>query len=234
MVIEDRSTDETSLTDRLNALRAGVMGANDGIVSTASIVAGVVGAHVGGAALLAAGIAALAAGALSMAVGEYVSVSSQRDSQRAELKREAEELAQNPRQELEELTGLIAAQGIDRELAQRVAAQLSGRDALKAHARLELGFDPDDLSNPWQAGISSMLAFVAGGIIPLLAILLSPTSLALPVTALAAVIALAMTGSVSAHIGGASKFVAVARTVGGGVLAMTITYALGVMVRTQI
>lgn len=234
MTVQDVDAGGVRLSGRLNALRAGVMGANDGTVSIGGIVVGVVGADVGGAALLAAGVAALAAGSMSMAVGEYVSVSSQRDAQRAELKREAALLAEDPHDELEQLTGLIAAEGIDRDLSARVAAQLSERDALKAHARLHLGFDPGALSNPWQAGVSSMLAFIAGGIVPLLAILLSPASIALPLTAIAVIAALAITGSVSAHLGGASKLIAAARTVGGGVLAMTLTYALGALVGTQI
>src|SRR5678815_574060 len=153
-------TQSAEIVSRLNWLRAGVMGANDGIVSTAGVVVGVASAAVSDAALMAAGIAALAGGALSMAVAEYVSVSSQRDSQRAELEHQKAELASNPEYRLKELTSLIEARGIDGELAQQVALQLTESDALAAHARLELGFDPNELSNPWHAGFASMIAFI--------------------------------------------------------------------------
>ncbi len=221
------------LAGRLNWLRAGVLGANDGIVSTAGMVVGVAGAAVDSRGLTIAGIAALAAGALSMAVGEYVSVSSQRDSERAEIERERRQLAGNPEFGLRQLTGLIAAQGIDHDLAHKVAVQLHADDPLAAHARLELGIDPDALTNPWHAALASMLAFLAGGAIPLAAILLSPRDIAVPVTAVAVVVALAATGSVSAHLGGAPKLRAMARTTGGGVLAMAITYGIGVLVGMQ-
>jgi len=222
------------IASRLNWLRAGVMGANDGIVSTAGMVVGVAGAAVDSAALTIAGVAAVAAGALSMAVGEYVSVSSQRDSERAELERERSQLERNPAYGLRQLTGLIQAQGIDHDLAHKVAVQLSETDALGAHARLELGIDPDALSNPWHAGMASMLAFIVGGLIPLAAILLTPRAIAIPVTAVAVVIALAITGSVSAYLGRAPKLRAVARTVGGGILAMAVTYGIGALVGTQV
>lgn len=222
------------IASRLNRLRAGVMGANDGIVSTAGMVVGVAGAAVSDHALLAAGIAAVIAGALSMAVGEYVSVSSQRDSQRAELATESRQIAKDPEYELKQLTELIEAQGIDLALAHQVAVQLTERDALGAHARLELGFDPNELSNPWQAGIASMIAFVAGGLIPLATILLSPRAIAVPVTAVAVVLALVITGSVSAHLGGAPKLRAVARITGGGIVAMAVTYAIGSLVGARL
>jgi VIT1/CCC1 family predicted Fe2+/Mn2+ transporter len=219
---------------RMNWLRAGVMGANDGIVSTAGLVVGVAGAAVSNGALLASGVAALVAGAMSMGVGEYVSVSSQRDSQAAELATERAQLQADPEGELAQLTGLIQAQGIDADLAREAARQLTERDALTAHARLELGIDPDELVSPWHAAWASLVAFVVGGLVPLLAILLTPRSVAVPVTAVAVVIALAATGSVSAHLGGAGKLRAVARTVGGGLAAMTITYAIGRLVGTQV
>src|SRR5690606_11754836 len=221
------------IATRLNWLRAGVMGANDGIVSTASLVVGVAGAAVSDTALLVAGIAALASGALSMAVGEFVSVSTQRDSQRAELEIEKRQLASNPEYGLEQLTQLIEARGIDRPLAEQVAAQLTQRDALGAHARIEMGIDPDELVNPWHAGFASMIAFLMGGLIRLLAILLTPRPIAIPVTALAVIAALLITGSVAAHRGRASKLRAAARTVTGGVLAMAITYAIGTFVGTE-
>jgi VIT1/CCC1 family predicted Fe2+/Mn2+ transporter len=210
------------------------MGANDGIVSTAGMVLGVAGAAVSDQALLAAGIAAVAAGALSMAVGEYVSVSSQRDSQRAELELERTQLAANPEYGLEQLTRLIMGRGLDRSLAHEAAVQLTRKDPLAAHARLELGIDPNELTNPWQAGMASMIAFICGGLVPLLTILLTPRAIAVPVTAGAVVAALAITGSLSAHLGHAPKLRAALRTVGGGIAAMAISYGIGTMVGTQI
>ncbi len=228
---EDRSGE---IATRLNWLRAGVMGANDGIVSTAGLVVGVAGAAVSSNALMAAGIAALSAGAMSMAVGEYVSVASQRDSQAAELRTEQAELLADPDGELEQLTRLIERDGIEPDLARAVAEQLTQTDALGAHARLELGIDPAELVSPWHAAWASMVAFVFGGLVPLLAILLTPRDAAVMVTAAAVVVALAGTGVISAHLGGAAKGPAVARTVGGGLAAMSITYAIGLLVGTQI
>jgi VIT1/CCC1 family predicted Fe2+/Mn2+ transporter len=218
------------IASKLNWLRAGVMGANDGIVSTAGMVVGVAGAAVSNAALLAAGVAAVVAGATSMAVGEYMSVSSQRDSQRAELEKERAQLAANPAYGLKQLTGLIAAQGIDRDLAHQVAVQLTEKDALTAHARYELGIDPDELISPWHAAWASMVAFVAGAVIPLTVILFVPRAIAVPVTAAATVAALTTTGSVSAHLGGAPKLRAVLRIVTGGLAAMTLAYGAGLVV----
>ncbi|WP_423836061.1 VIT1/CCC1 transporter family protein [Streptomyces cathayae] len=240
--MDDRPMDEAvfeesqseQISRRLNWLRAGVMGANDGIVSTAAMVVGVAGAAVSNSALLASGIAAVVAGALSMAVGEYVSVSSQRDSQKAELALERSQLKADPAGELDQLTELIRATGIDADLARPVAVQLTEKDALTAHARLELGIDPDELVNPWHAGLSSMLTFIVGGLVPLLAILLSPRSIAVGVTVVAVVLALAATGSISAHLGGANKFRAVARVIVGGLGAMAVTYGIGLLVGTQI
>lgn len=219
---------------RLNALRAGVMGANDGIVSTAGIVVGVAGAAVSDGALLASGVAGVAAGALSMAVGEYVSVSSQRDSQRAELARQRTELKADPTGGLHQLAGLIARQGVEPDVACEVSQQLSRADAVGAHARLRLGIDPDELSNPWHAGLASMLAFLVGAVIPLTAILLSPREAAIPITAAAVILALVITGVTSAQLGGAPKLRAALRTVAGGALAMAITYTVGSLIGTQL
>ena len=221
------------LASRLNWLRAGVMGANDGIVSTAGIVVGVAGAAVSDDALLAAGVAAVAAGALSMAVGEYVSVSSQRDSQRAKLEHEKAQLA-SKQHRVEQFTDVIEARGVEQVLARQVAQQLTEKDALAAHARIELGIDPNELTNPWHAGLASMIAFIAGGLIPLAAILLSPRAIAITVTAAAVIVALALTGCISAHLGRASKLRASTRTVGGGIVAMAITYGIGSLVGTQL
>ena len=218
---------------RLNWLRAGVMGANDGIVSTAGLVVGVAAASVSDDALLASGVAAVVAGALSMAVGEYVSVSSQRDSQLAELAHEQQELAADPEYEIAQLAGLIAAQGVDVDLAREVAAQLTEKDPFGAHARIELGINPEELTNPWQAGLSSMVAFVVGALVPLIAVLVAPRDIAEPVTAVAVVAALVVTGAVSATLGRAPRLPAILRTTCGGLLAMIVTYSVGSIIDTQ-
>ncbi|MCF3182815.1 VIT family protein, partial [Streptomyces polychromogenes] len=170
------------MSTRLNWLRAGVLGANDGIISTAGLVVGVAGATTSRAEILTAGVAGLLAGSLSMAVGEYVSVSSQRDSERAALELERRELAEDPEAELIELTELLAGRGLTREVAREAAEQLTERDALRAHARVELGIEPDELANPWHAALASLVAFTAGALLPLLAIVLPGASVRVPVT----------------------------------------------------
>ena len=216
-----------ALGTRLNWLRAAVLGANDGIVSTAGLVVGVAGATDSRAALLTAGLAGLLAGSLSMAAGEYVSVSTQRDSEKAALALERRELREQPEEELEELTGLLVDRGLSREVAREAAEQLTARDALRAHARVELGIDPDELANPWHAAGASFLAFTVGALLPLLAIVLPPSSLRLLVTVLSVLAALALTGWWSARLGAAALRPAVLRNVGGGALAMAVTYAVG-------
>ena len=214
---------------RLNWLRAGVLGANDGVVSTAGLVVGVAGAAASASELLTAGLSGLLAGSLSMATGEYVSVSTQRDSELAALDLERRELARTPEAELEELTGLYMAKGLTRELAHEVAIQLTAHDALAAHAETELGIDPDELTNPWHAAWASFLAFTLGALLPLLAIVLPPASVRVPVTVGAVVAALVFTGWLSARLGGARIGPAVFRNVFGGVIAMAITYAAGAL-----
>ena len=225
---------ESGLGARLNWLRAGVLGANDGIVSTAGIVIGVAAATTDRAAIATAGVAGLAAGAMSMAAGEYVSVSTQRDSEKALLAKERRELREMPRQELEELAQIYAGKGLTPDLAHEVARQLTAHDALAAHAEAELGIDPDDLTNPWHAAWASMLAFTVGALLPLLAILWPPVASRVWVTALAVVAALVLTGVVSARLGRAPVRPAVLRNVAGGVLAMAVTYAIGSLVGTQV
>lgn len=222
------NTERGDLSSRLNWLRAGVLGANDGILSTAGLVVGVSGAAFDRRALLAAGIAGMIAGALSMAAGEYVSVSTQRDTERAQLERERQALESQPDVELETLASTIREQGVEEHLAHEVATQLSEEDALSAHAHFRFGISPDALTNPWHAALASMISFALGAIIPLCAILLSPASYALWITAFSVAIALAITGSVSAHLGGAPVKRATIRNVAGGVLAMGITYWIGV------
>jgi VIT1/CCC1 family predicted Fe2+/Mn2+ transporter len=218
------------LAGRLNWLRAGVLGANDGIVSTAGLVVGVAGATTDRSALLVAGVAGLVAGALSMAGGEYVSVSTQADTERAALDLERSELRDMPEHELEELTQIYQAKGLPRELAATVAEHLTAHDALAAHAEAELRIDPDERTSAWQAALSSMLAFTAGALLPLLAIVLPPAGWRVPVTVAAVSAALVLTGVVSARLGRAPVVPAVARNVGVGLLAMAVTFAVGTLV----
>ncbi|MEU6173702.1 VIT family protein [Streptantibioticus parmotrematis] len=214
---------------RLNWLRAAVLGANDGVVSIAGLVVGVAGATNSRSALLTAGLAGLLAGSLSMAVGEYVSVSTQRDSERAALAKERAELATEPEAELAELTGLLRDRGLTPDLAAEVAEQLTERDALRAHADVELGIDPQALTNPWHAATASFTAFTVGAVLPLLAIVLPPSPARLAVTVVAVVVALVLCGWSSARLGEAPVTRAILRNAGGGALAMAVTYAVGTL-----
>lgn len=211
----------------MNWLRAGVLGANDGIVSTAGIVVGVAAATIDRAPILTAGAAGLAAGAVSMALGEYVSVSTQRDTERALLSKERRELRQEPEAELDELAGLYEAKGMSAATARQAAEELTRHDALAAHAEVELGIDPEELTNPWLAALSSAVAFTVGALLPLVAILLPPAGLRVQVTVIAVLVALTITGAVSARLGGAEVSRAIMRNVVGGALALAITYAIG-------
>ncbi|MDQ2755747.1 MAG: VIT family protein [Actinomycetota bacterium] len=219
---------------RLNWLRAGVLGANDGVVSTAGVIVGVAGATTAPGAILTAGIAALVAGALSMGVGEYVSVSTQRDTEKALLDKERRELAETPELELAELAGFYRNRGLDPELAHEVAVQLSAKDALAAHAEIELQIDPDNLTSPWHAAFASTGSFFVGALLPLVAALISSPSWHVPVIVLFVVIALTLTGLLSARLGGTTPGRQVARNVAGGMLAMVVTYAIGALVGTQL
>jgi VIT1/CCC1 family predicted Fe2+/Mn2+ transporter len=221
------------LGSRLNWLRAGVLGANDGVVSTAGLVLGVAGASGSASELLTAGLAGLLAGSMSMAAGEYVSVSTQRDSERAALDQERRELDRTPAAELEELTGLYVAKGLSEELARQVAVELTAHDALGAHAETELGIDPNELTNPWHAAWASFVAFTVGALLPLLAIVLPPASVRVPVTVAAVIAALVVCGWISARLGGARITPAVVRNVAGGSLAMAITYVAGLLLNAS-
>nr|WP_270887489.1 VIT family protein [Pedococcus sp. 5OH_020] len=219
---------------RLNWLRAGVLGANDGIVSTAGIVIGVAAATTSRSTIVTAGVAGLAAGAMSMAAGEYVSVSTQRDTERALLAKERRELREMPEEELAELTEIYVGKGLTPALAHQVAVQLTAHDALGAHAEAELGIDPENLTNPWHAAWASMLSFTVGALLPLFAVLLTAVGLRVPVTAVAVMVALGLTGFLSARMGGAPIPRAMARNVLGGLLAMVVTYVIGAAVGTQL
>jgi len=223
-----------NIASRLNWLRAGVLGANDGIVSVAGLVVGVAAASHAASLIFAAGVAGLVAGAVSMALGEYVSVSTQRDTQRALLRRQRRQLADMPEAKLAELAAHFAAKGLSAQTARRVAAELTSHDALAAHAEAELGIDPDDLSNPWQAAVSSAFSFTVGALIPLIAILLPPADMRLPVAFASVLVALVLTGTLSAMLGGARKGRAVVRVVLGGALAMLVTYGIGQIVGTSL
>ncbi|WP_433789375.1 VIT1/CCC1 transporter family protein [Actinoplanes sp. CA-252034] len=220
---------DTGLSGRLNRLRAGVLGANDGIVSTAGLVIGVAGATTATGPIATAGVAGLVAGAVSMALGEYVSVSSQRDTERALLDKERDELARFPEQELEELAALYEAKGLSPDTAGLVARELTERDAFAAHADIELHLDPAELASPGQAAVASAVSFTAGSLLPLGAILLPPPGIRVAATFLVVLLALAATGYLSARLGGARPGRAVARLVLGGAAGMAVTYGVGTL-----
>ena len=219
-----------SVGGKMNALRAAVLGANDGIVSTAGLVMGVAGATTDRNTILVAGVAGLVAGAISMAAGEYVSVSTQRDTERALIAKETRELAEEPEDELAELGELYRQRGLSPALAEQVALELTAHDALRSHLDIELGIDPDELTNPWHAAWASMISFTLGAMLPLLTILLFPADLRAAITLVAVGVALAGTGYTSSRIGGSPARPAVTRVVIGGVLAMAVTYGIGTLV----
>jgi VIT1/CCC1 family predicted Fe2+/Mn2+ transporter len=216
-----------SVAARLNWLRAGVLGANDGIISTAGLVIGVAAATTNTAEIATAGLAGLVAGAVSMALGEYVSVSSQRDTERALIDKERRELRTMPRAEHAELVQLLRRRGLTEATSTLVADELTEGDALQAHLSLELGIDQEELANPWVAAFSSAVAFASGAVLPLVAILVPPASVRIAVAFVAVLVALLVTGYVSAELGGAPKGTAVARLVVGGALAMAVTFGIG-------
>lgn len=223
-----------SMGGLLNVLRAGVLGAQDGIVSTAGLVVGVAGASSNNTALLIAGLAGLVSGALSMAGGEYVSVSTQRDTEMALLAKERWELETMPEEELAELAGIYETKGLTPELAQQVAVQLHAHDALGAHAEAELGIHPDDLANPWQAALTSAASFALGALLPLLAITLSPENIRVLMTFIVVIVALSGTGYLSAKFGGAPRLPAVIKNVVVGLFAMLVTFGIGSLIGTWV
>jgi VIT1/CCC1 family predicted Fe2+/Mn2+ transporter len=222
-----------SHVSKLNRLRAGVLGANDGIVSVAAVVVGVAATTASIPVIATAGLAALAAGALSMAAGEYVSVSTQRDTEKALIAKERWELENLPEEELTELTAIYRGKGLSEELAHQVAVQLTAHDALAAHADVELNIDPDNLTNPWEAAFASIAAFTVGGALPFAAIL-TPAAIRIPLTFVVVLLALVLTGWGSARLGQAPTRRATIRTVLGGVIAMAVTYVIGSLVDVQV
>ncbi len=225
-----RTRPEVHLSHRSNWLRAGVLGANDGIVSTASLVLGVAASGATGSAILVAGTAGLVAGALSMAAGEYVSVSSQRDAEQADMRLEARELRHDPPGELRELAGIYEQRGLPPALASAVATSLSDRGALRAHARDELGLDEARLARPFQAAWTSALSFSAGAALPLLAVAVTPAAARAVVIVIITLIALAGLGDIGARLGGAPRRGAIVRVVVWGAAAMAVTAAIGALV----
>jgi vacuolar iron transporter family protein len=218
---------EGGLANRLNWLRAGVLGANDGIVSVAAIAVGVAGATPRLAPVLTAGIAGLVGGAISMALGEYVSVSSQRDSERALIAKEKRELAEMPSEELAELTSIYEQKGLSATTARLVAEELTEKDALAAHLDAELNIDPSDIVSPWRAAQASAVAFLVGGILPLLAVLIFPQSVRIPATVAVVLLALAGTGALGGYLGNSPLLRPTLRVVIGGTIALATTYLIG-------
>jgi VIT1/CCC1 family predicted Fe2+/Mn2+ transporter len=212
---------------RLGWLRASVLGANDGLLSTASLIIGVAAASATHSAILISGIAGLIAGAMSMAAGEYVSVSSQQDSEKADLTREAAELKDDPQAELAELTGIYIRRGLDAELAGRVARELMDHNALEAHARDELGLSEHTTARPVQAALASAAAFAIGAAPPLLLAVLAPLPAIVPTVAAVTLVVLAVLGAAGARLGGAPMLKAMVRVVFWGALAMLVTAGIG-------
>lgn len=221
---------ERHLVTRIGWLRAAVLGANDGIVSTASLIVGVAAASAGTGEVVVAGIAGLVAGAMSMAAGEYVSVSSQSDTEQADLARERAELVSQPAFEREELAQIYVQRGVERELACKVAEQLMARDALGAHAQDELGISEVTTARPIQAALTSGAMFSIGAAMPLLMVVVSPTPLLVPVVSIASLLFLALLGAVGARAGGANVVRATMRVTFWGALAMALTAGIGALV----
>ncbi|CAM3126003.1 VIT family protein [Actinomyces slackii] len=229
------SRSASELASRLNWLRAGVLGANDGIVSVAGLVIGVAAAApTNTGAIVAAGVAGILAGAVSMAAGEYVSVSTQSDTEKALVARQRAELAHDPEAGIDELASHYRAKGLSPATAMTVALELTAHDAVGAHLDAELGLREDDYTNPWHAALSSAVAFTIGSLLPMLAIILIPVSVQIPVTFFSVLIGLGITGAVSAHLGDAPVRPAVLRVVIGGALAMAVTWGIGHLIGVSV
>ena len=225
---------ESHLVSRIGWLRAAVLGANDGIISTASLILGVASAAASKSNVLLSGVAGLVAGAMSMAAGEYVSVSSQADTEHADLEREKRELLEDPKSEKEELAQIYVARGVKPGLARQVAQQLMAKDALGAHARDELGISEISTARPIQAALASAATFSVGAAGPLILALLSPSTWLLPVVSVGSLAFLALLGMIGAKTGGAEVFRPTIRVVFWGALAMGLTAAIGAMVGTAV
>jgi VIT1/CCC1 family predicted Fe2+/Mn2+ transporter len=225
---------ESHLVSRIGWLRAAVLGANDGIVSTASLIVGVAAAATAPSEVLIAGIAGLVAGAMSMAAGEYVSVSSQADTEQADLIRERRELSQNIAFEHEELAAIYVKRGVDQDLARQVAKQLMAKDALAAHARDELGISEVSTARPIQAALTSAATFAVGAAMPLLMVVVAPATILVPIVSAASLGFLGLLGAIGARAGGANLLRATARVTFWGALAMALTAGIGAIVGTAV
>jgi VIT1/CCC1 family predicted Fe2+/Mn2+ transporter len=225
---------ERHLVGRIGWLRAAVLGANDGILSTASLIVGVAAAAATQNNVLIAGVAGLVAGAMSMAAGEYVSVSSQSDTEQADIMRERKELKANPEHELDELAKIYVKRGVDQVLARQVASQLMAKDALGAHARDELGISERTTARPVQAALTSAVSFSIGAAMPLLMVVVSPATKLVPIVSAASLAFLALLGAIGARAGGANILRATARVTFWGTLAMALTAAIGKLVGTVV
>jgi VIT1/CCC1 family predicted Fe2+/Mn2+ transporter len=230
-ILSTEEFQKSSMAHKLNWLRAGVLGANDGIVSTAGLIFGVAGATNDQNAIFIAGVAALVAGSISMAGGEYTSVSAQKDSEIAAIAKEKQELKDSPEAELRELAWFYEQKGMSPALAKAVAAELTEKDALRAHAEAELGISHDEHVSPGAAALSSFVAFAAGSLLPLLTATATPwLNLRIPFTVVAVVLSLGLTGYIAAQIGGAKPGRAILRNVVISLLTMSVTYAIGYLV----
>ncbi len=218
---------ERHLVNRIGWLRAAVLGANDGILSTGSLIVGVAAAAAQHHEVLVAGVAALVAGAMSMAAGEYVSVSSQADTEKADLARESEELREFPKYEHEELAQIYVKRGLDHQLAKKVANQLMKKDALGAHARDELGINSISTARPVQAALTSAASFTAGAAMPLLVTLFSPLNMLVASVSVTSLASLALLGAIGARVGGANMLIAAGRVTFWGAFAMAVTAGIG-------
>jgi VIT1/CCC1 family predicted Fe2+/Mn2+ transporter len=225
---------ETHLVSRIGWLRAAVLGANDGIVSTASLIVGVAAASAATSEVLVAGVAGLVAGAMSMAAGEYVSVSSQADTENADLERERAEQISQPEFELEELTQIYVSRGVEPDLARQVAAQMMAKDALATHLRDELGISEVTTARPIQAALTSALTFSIGAAMPLAMVVVSPADLLVWTVTIASLLFLALLGGIGAYAGGATVWRATLRVTFWGALAMALTAGIGALVGTAV
>jgi len=229
-----RAHRESHLVSRIGWLRAAVLGANDGIVSTASLIIGVAAASAAAPDILIAGIAGLVAGAMSMAAGEYVSVSSQADTEQADLERERAELSAEPQMELRELTNIYVERGLNRDLALQVAEQLMAKDALGAHARDELGISEVTAARPIQAALTSAATFSVGAALPIAMVIVAPPFAMIPIVSVASLVFLALLGLLGARAGGANVWKAAIRVTFWGALAMALTAGIGAAVGTVV
>ncbi|MFT6534369.1 MAG: VIT1/CCC1 family predicted Fe2+/Mn2+ transporter [Alpinimonas sp.] len=230
MTVHGSEPHDAAFASKLNWLRAGVLGANDGIVSVAALIVGVAAATTDSAVILVTATAALVAGAISMALGEYVSVSSQRDSERSLIAKERAELEEQPEAELLELAEIYASKGLSKETALKVAVELTAHDALGAHLEAELHITEHQLTNPWHAALSSAIAFTVGAALPLVTMLLSPVEWRIGATFVSVIVALALTGGIGAYVGGSPLIRPILRVTIGGAAALAVTFGIGSLI----